>query len=341
MPATVTLVLVNWNGKHLLQQFMPTLQPAGWPQLQLCMVDNASTDGSAAWLRTHYPDARLLQPAQNLGFAHGNNLAVEQIESTYVLLLNTDVACTPGWLAPLVALAEQYPRLAAVMPKIRSYRQPTCFEYAGAAGGWLDAWGFPFCRGRIFGTLEPDKGQYDDARPVFWASGACMLIRTSVIRQLGLFDQGFGAHMEEIDFCWRAQNAGYEIWVEPKSLVYHLGGASLPMGHPRKVFYNIRNSLLTYAKNAPLGSAVRMLGFRLCLDGVWGLVQLLRLRPALTWTGIRAHLSFWGRLRSAWRSRRLQPPRRLHQLAGYYPGSLLWQHYVRGKKTFRSLFRSL
>jgi GT2 family glycosyltransferase len=335
----VTIVILNWNGRHWLETFLPAVRQTTYPDHEILVVDNASTDDSCAWLRSHHPEVRLLELDQNYGFAEGNNRALPHLDTPYFVLLNSDVEVTPGWLEPLVAWMESHPQAAAVQPKIRAYHARDHFEYAGAAGGYLDRLGYPFCRGRVFDTLEEDRGQYDDPHPVLWATGACMLLRTSVVRELDLFDRHFFAHMEEIDFCWRALNHGYTIWCQPNSVVYHVGGGTLPQGNPRKTFLNVRNSLAMLHKNLPQGKVFPQILARLLLDGVWGIKLLLSGDLASIKAIYRAHWAYLRRLRY-WQQRRYDfpggPPEQWPS-QGLWPGSVVWAYFVRRKKQWSAL----
>ncbi|MBX3100948.1 MAG: glycosyltransferase family 2 protein [Bacteroidetes bacterium] len=335
----VTLVIVNWNGKHHLERFLPSVAATDYPSLEILVLDNASTDDSCDFLETHYPDIRLVRNSHNDGFARGNNIALQHVHTPLALLLNSDVEVTPGWLHPLVARLQTDARIAAVQPKVRALYQPHLLEYAGGAGGWIDTLGFPFCRGRVFEELEPDNGQYDDAQPVFWTTGACMLLRMEAVQDLGyLFDEAYFAHMEEIDFCWRAQNRDWQLWVEPASVVYHLGGGTLPKQHPRKTYYNVRNSLMTLVKNLPAGAALRTVLIRLPLDGAAAMMELAtKGNWRFVWAVLRAHFAFYRRIPYCLRQRRGQKRKPLRALQGVYPHWLVWQYFARKKRTFSTL----
>ncbi len=337
LPA-VTAVLVAWNGRHWLAQFLPALAATRWPDLRLLVVDNASTDGTADWLDAHWPAVRVIRHAVNAGFAQGNNLALPHVDTPYLALVNTDLEVTPDWLGPLVEALEADPQLAAVQPKIRSHRDRQFFDYAGAAGGLLDRWGYAACRGRLFDTVEPDAGQYDEPAPVFWTSGACMLVRTAALHELGgLFEPSFFAHWEEIDWCWRAQNAGWRLAVVPRSVVYHVGGGTLASDSPRKLRLNLRNSLLTYVRNAPTGTAIRLVLGRLVLDGLFALRDLLRGRWQTVGAVLAAHGGFYAGLGAALRFRRGRGRRPLGQLQGLWQGSLVWAYFGRGRRRWSEL----
>ena len=251
MNKPIAIVILNWNGVDLLRRFLPSVQANSSAQAEVIVADNGSTDASCAVLESEFPDVRLIRLPENYGFAEGYNRALEQVDAPYYLLLNSDVEVPAGWLAPLLDYMEAHPEVAACQPKMLSYADRGSFEYAGAAGGFLDRYGYPFCRGRVFDTLERDEGQYDDVAPVLWASGAALMVRRQDWRDAGGLDGRFFAHMEEIDFCWRLRSRGRGVVCIPASRVYHVGGASLAQGNPRKTFLNFRNNLLMLYKNLP------------------------------------------------------------------------------------------
>ena len=292
---TVSIAILNWNGQKWLEKFLPSVCKTTYAGAEIWVIDNGSNDKSREFLSRHFPEVRQIHHQQNYGFTEGYNRAMPHFTSPYVVLLNSDVAVEPGWLEPLVEQMETNLNIAAIQPKILSHADPQHFEYAGAAGGYLDILGYPFCRGRLFDHLEVDQGQYDEAQKVGWASGACCMIRTSVIEQIGLFEAAFFAHMEEIDFCWRAQNFGYKILCEPKSVVYHVGGGTLQHGSPRKTFLNVRNSLAMLHKNLPASQLVLKIFLRLVLDGIWGLSLIPKGQWKHVWAIIRAHFAYYGR----------------------------------------------
>ena len=267
----VKIVILNWNGRDYLKRFLPTLV-SRTPGAGIVVADNGSTDDSVRFLERSYPQVELLRLDRNYGYAEGYNRALAGLNAEYFVLLNSDVEVTEGWLDPLVRTLDGDGSVAAVSPKIRSFGEPDKFEYAGAAGGFIDFLGYPFCRGRILDSIESDKGQYDDPREVFWASGACMAVRADVFRSLGGFDGDFFAHMEEIDFCWRAQLAGYAVRVEPRSCVLHVGGGTLPNNSPQKIYLNFRNNLCMLFKNLSPLSFWPVLFARMALDGAAALV---------------------------------------------------------------------
>lgn len=335
----VTVLILNWNGKDWLEKFLPSVMSTTYSSVEILVADNGSTDESVAFLQKNYPSVRILQHEKNHGFTGGNNLAIPAIESPYVALLNSDVEVTPDWLQPLVAQMDSDPKVASVQPKILAQMQKTHFEYAGAAGGYIDQFAYPFCRGRIFDLTEEDQGQYDDAREIFWASGACCLIRKSVIEEIGLFEERFFAHMEEIDFCWRAKNHGYKIMIAPQSVVYHVGGGTLQKSNPRKTFLNIHNSLAMMYKNLPSRQLFPKIFMRLVLDGVWGIKLLTEGKVKHFMAILRAHFAFYRQL-GFWRKRRKDiyqnSPKHI-PASGYLKKSLVWQFFVKGKKTFADL----
>ena len=335
--ADVALVILNWNGVDFLRRFLPGVI-AHADGARVIVADNASTDDSVELLARDFPTVELLLLERNFGFCEGYNQALKQVDSDFFVLLNSDVEVTLGWLRPLRALLEASPRIAAVQPKILAHADPTYFEYAGAGGGYLDRLAYPFCRGRLFDTLERDQGQYDDPRPVAWASGACLLVRRTAWQALGGLEPAFFAHMEEIDFCWRLQNAGYEVWYHGGSAVHHVGGGTLPKTNPRKTYLNFRNGLALLYKNAAPGELLGPMFQRLVLDGVAGLRFLAGGQARNFLAVLRAHFSFYGKL-GYWRQQRLaaKPHLRVAQRAGVYNGSLVWAYFARGKRKFNEL----
>ncbi|WP_317170528.1 glycosyltransferase family 2 protein [Hymenobacter terrestris] len=341
--ADVAVVILNWNGRDFLRQFLPAVlaHSAG---AAIFVADNASTDDSVALVRAEFPTVQVLENGGNLGFCEGYNHALAQLgpEFRYYVLLNSDVEVTPGWLAPQRELLEANPRIAACQPKIRQYSTDQAtrqlFEYAGAGGGYLDSLGYPFCRGRLFDTLETDTGQYDDARPVAWATGACLLVRAEAWHALGGLEPAFFAHMEEIDFCWRLQNAGWQVWYQGSSTVFHVGGGTLHKSNPRKTYLNFRNGLALVYLNTHPAELPAVLISRVALDWVAALRLLLQGQTDDFWAVLRAHGHFVGRL-GYWNIRRRQfpPRRRLHERAGTYAGSLVWAYFAQGKHLFRQL----
>jgi hypothetical protein len=265
---TTAIVILNWNGRPFLEKFLPFVTGSACPGAEVIVADNASTDDSVPFVRERYPRIRVIEMDQNRGFAGGYNEALKHVDSDYYVLLNSDVEVAPGWLEPMIALLEKDPAIGACQPKIRMYDNKSSFEYAGAAGGWLDHLGYPFARGRIFDVCEQDNGQYDQSEPIFWASGAALFIRARLYHELGGLDPYFFAHQEEIDLCWRMQLAGYTIYSCPESVVFHVGGGTLPKGNERKVFLNFRNNLIMMAKNLPAGQLAWKIPLRFLLDSI-------------------------------------------------------------------------
>ncbi|MGM9506346.1 glycosyltransferase family 2 protein [Larkinella sp. GY13] len=334
----VAIVILNYNGKSFLEQFLPSVltHSEGCP---VYVADNHSTDDSLALLEGKFPSVHLIRLAANFGYAGGYNVALTQIDATYLLLLNSDVEVSPGWLAPLVQRMKANPRIAACQPKIRAFKKPHLFEYAGAAGGYIDYLGYPFCRGRVFDTVEEDQQQYDDAREIFWATGACLLVRSDVFLRLGGFDPRFFAHMEEIDWCWRAKNAGYQIWYCPESTVYHVGGGTLHKSNPRKTFLNYRNSLAMLYKNLPTGHVFLNILIRLVLDGISGVRLLVAGNWRDTLAILQAHFTFYSWLPYLRKQRNALADLRKNRITHpqIYPHSIIWQYFIKGRKTFREL----
>ncbi len=335
----VAVLVLNWNGRTLLQQFLPSWLAHTPDYADLIIVDNGSTDDSVSFLQEHYRDVHLLAFEENLGFAGGYNRAIEELDYQTVILLNSDVELTSGWLDQPMQLLNSSPEIAAVQPTLRAQRSPKDFEYAGAAGGFIDRLGYPFCRGRIFDTIEEDRGQYADSVDLFWASGACLIIRRAVYREVGGLDTLFFAHQEEIDLCWRLNARGWRIVSAPQSIVYHVGGASLSADSPRKVFLNFRNNLLMIYKNLPAPTLHRVLFARMILDLVAMLVYLLRLRPgqaASVLKGWRCFLIKRQRYEST-RQENLKKTVRPISPELMKPYSLLFQYYFKGRKRYSDL----
>ncbi|MBO5331970.1 MAG: glycosyltransferase family 2 protein [Alistipes sp.] len=286
------VVILNWNGRQHLEQFLPSVVAHTPQQVRIIVADNGSTDNSVAFIAQHYPAIEIIRLERNYGFAEGYNRALEQVDAEFFILLNSDVEVTAGWVEPLVATLTNNRSVAAVAPKLRSYGNRDHFEYAGAAGGYIDVLGYPFCRGRILSTLEQDNGQYDTAQEVFWASGAAFCCRADVFRMLGGFDADFFAHMEEIDLCWRMQLQGYKIMVEPHSTVYHLGGGTMPNESPRKLYLNYRNNLSMLFKCAPTWQRILVAVARPVADMLSALIYLLRGDKALAKATVEAYRDF-------------------------------------------------
>lgn len=331
------VVILNYNGRTFLEKFLPGVVEHT-PGARIIVADNASTDDSVPFLREHFPAVELLILGKNEGYSQGYNEALSQIEAANYVLLNSDIEVTPGWLDPLIRMLESDSSIVACQPKILSWHQRDTFEYAGAAGGYIDSLGYPFCKGRIFLSMEKDNGQYDDSYPVFWATGACLCIRSSVFHSLGGFDPDFFAHMEEIDLCWRIEAAGYKVMYTGASCVYHVGGGTLPKSNPRKTYLNFRNGLTLLYKNYTTAELWTKFPLRILLDVVATLKFMLFDSVKDGLAVIRAHLHFWADLPENWRKRKsAQRIVKLRNLDTIFRGSIIWQYYILRRKTFSSL----
>ncbi len=332
----VSIVILNWNGRKFLEQFLPSVQASTWANKSIVVIDNASTDDSISFLQTHYPQVQIVRNAGNYGFAKGYNEGLKEVAGDYYVLLNSDVEVTPGWIEPVMALMESDASIGVCQPKLLEHHNKTVFEYAGAAGGWLDYLGYPFAKGRIFDVNETDHGQYDTAAPIFWASGAAMFVRAKLYHQLGGLDPFFFAHQEEIDFCWRVQLAGYQVYACPQSVVYHVGGGTLPKGNSRKVFLNFRNNLIMMAKNMPAGMATWKILYRFWLDAISAVKSLLAGEGTYFVAVFKAHIAFVGWLLFR-RKQSIFPADKSAKLQGYLHKSVVYSHFVKGKKTFAEI----
>lgn len=331
--ARLSVVILNWNGRHHLERYLPSIVAHTADEAEVVVADNGSTDDSLAWLRINYPEVRVIKLERNYGFAEGYNRALKEVDAEYCLLLNSDVEVTAGWWQPLVSLLDSREDVAVVAPKILADGCRTHFEYAGASGGFIDYLGYPFCRGRILGTVECDEGQYDDSRDIFWASGAAMCCRRELFLSLGGFDEDFFAHMEEIDLQWRMQLAGWRIMVEPRSVVYHLGGGTLPASS-RKIYLNHRNNLAMLYKCSTTTQRIVVALVRPFTDMAEALGYLLTLHPHRAWAVVRAWGTFlrWhGRL--ATKRRSVVRRKRVH---GIYRFSIVLR-YLCGARRFKSM----
>jgi len=328
------VVILNWNGRHMLERFLPSVTANTTGDAEVIIADNGSTDDSLAFLAEHYPALRVIALDKNYGFAGGYNKALAQVEADYFVLLNDDVEVPPHWVEPVIAQMEANPLTAICQPKLLMYDQRDTFEYAGGAGGFIDKYGYPFCRGRLFTTLEQDHGQYDDACEIFWASGAAMFVRADVWRQLGGLDADFFAHMEEIDFCWRAKNAGYRVEYCPASVVYHVGGGTLPKSNPRKTLLNFRNNLALLYKNLPDSRRRWVLAARIVLDYVAAFKFLAEGKPKEFSAVVEAHKEF-RRWHPALREKRRQTSP--GEVSCIHQGLLLVEYYLLRRTTYSKL----
>lgn len=327
----IAVIILNWNGKQLLEQFLPSvIQHADGADIYV--ADNASTDDSVTYVEATFPSVKIIQNKQNGGYAKGYNDALKHVNADVFCLLNSDVEVTEGWLQPIAAVFKKDMKTTIIQPKILDYKQKDSFEYAGAAGGFIDKYGYPYCRGRLFNSLEKDTGQYNDETSIFWASGACFFIRKSCFEALKGFDESFFAHMEEIDLCWRAKNLGHDITYVGRSQVYHVGGATLKNTNSKKTYLNFRNSLAMLTKNSD-GVLLPKILTRLVLDGVAGIKFLFEFKPLHFWAIIRAHFSFYYRL-----SRLLEQRDQPNKISKYWhKKSIVWSYFVNRKKNFDSL----
>lgn len=328
----IAVVILNWNGKKLLETFLPSVLRHS-KEAEIYVVDNGSTDLSVSCIREKFPDIKPILNKENAGFSGGYNQALKQIDAPLYALVNSDVEVTENWLKPVIERFKTDPNTAIVQPKILDHQNKKTFEYAGAGGGFLDVLGYPYCRGRIFNTLEEDNHQYDDSIPIQWASGACFFIKSDVFHRLNGFDEDYFAHQEEIDLCWRTANLGYSIRYEGKSCVYHVGGATLQEKNALKTFLNFRNSMYSLVKNLPTNRLIPVLLIRLLLDGVAGIRFALQGRPIHTMAILKSHLSFYKNLGKMLSKRSSKKPLKTY----YHTTSIVWRHFVLNVQKFKEL----
>ncbi|WP_394799571.1 glycosyltransferase family 2 protein [Flavobacterium algicola] len=324
----IAVVILNWNGVTLLQQFLPSVLQHS-PEATIYVADNASTDKSVEFVQQNFPSIQIISNKDNYGFAQGYNEALQHIQADVYALVNSDIEVTENWLHPIIKTFELEPNTAVIQPKILDYKSKSYFEYAGAAGGFLDKYGYPFCRGRIFDTIEKDNGQYDDHCEIFWASGACFFIRSKIFHELSGFDADFFAHQEEIDLCWRIINKGYQIKYNYKSTVFHVGGATLKLGNPKKTYLNFRNSLFMLVKNLPKSSLLPVIFSRMILDGIAGLKFVLQGEWKHFWAILRAHGSFYGSIGVTYKKRANSQTKKYYKVK-----SIVYRYYVKSGKIF-------
>jgi GT2 family glycosyltransferase len=334
----VAIVILNYNGRKHLETFLPSVLASTYPNTSVIVADNASTDGSMELVKSSFPSVKCLYNLTNEGFAGGYNWALKHVNADYYVLLNSDVEVTPGWIEPIISLMETDPKIAACQPKLLSYHQPELFEYAGAAGGWIDSLGYPFSRGRVFDVCETDEGQYNDPEPVFWASGAAMFVRASVYHEMGGLDDSFFAHQEEIDLCWRMQLAGYKIMSCPASVVYHVGGGTLPRGG-RKVFLNFRNNLWMLSKNLPFAEKLWKLPLRFGLDAISAWKGLLTGDQAFFTAIMKAHIAVVGSWLTGKSEKNKLHKKSMKSLQGVYSGAIVWQYFINKRTRFQEIIR--
>ncbi|AXP82361.1 N-acetylglucosaminyl-diphospho-decaprenol L-rhamnosyltransferase [Mariniflexile rhizosphaerae] len=326
----IAIVILNWNGKKLLEQFLPSVIEYS-KEATVYVADNASTDDSVSFVKTAFPLIEIIQNKENGGYAKGYNDALKHIEADIFCLLNSDVEVTVNWLSPIIETFTNEFNTAIIQPKLLDFNKRDYFEYAGAAGGFIDKYGYPYCRGRIFNTIEKDNGQYNDTTEVFWASGACLFIRKYVFNELNGLDEAFFAHMEEIDLCWRAKNLGYAVKYVGQSTIYHVGGATLNNANPKKTFLNFRNSLYTLTKNAK-GNIFLIILIRLVLDGIAGIKFLVELKPKHTLAVLKAHFSFYAHLKQLLRQRKSVK----NKIIYYQKTSIVLDYFVNSNVNYKS-----
>lgn len=327
----LAIVILNWNGKELLEKFVPSVIKNS-TDAEIYLADNDSTDDSISYVKSVFPSIKIIQNKENGGYAKGYNDALKQIEADIFCLLNSDVEVTKNWLNPIIDTFKNEDKTAIIQPKILNFKNKDYFEYSGAAGGFIDKYGYPYCKGRIFETIEKDEGQYNDTSEIFWASGACLFIRKSVFNELNGFDEHFFAHMEEIDLCWRAKNKGYIIKYVGESVIYHVGGATLKNTDPKKTYLNFRNSLFMVTKNAK-GFLFNIILIRLILDGIASVKYLFEMRPSHVLAVLKAHFSFYYHL-----NRLLKQRKNIKNKIKYYDRtSIVVDYFVNKKKYYKSL----
>lgn len=333
----VAVVILNWNGKVFLEKFLPDVVKFSTNEARIIVADNNSTDDSIEFLKEKYPEVEIIINKHNYGFAKGYNEALKHVDAEYYILLNSDVEVTDNWISPIIRLMEKDKSIAACQPKIKDYYNKEYFEYAGAAGGFIDYLGYPFCRGRIFNHLEQDFGQYNDEVEIFWATGACMFVRAEYYHQLKGFDNHFFAHMEEIDLCWRLKNQGFKIMYSPNSTVYHVGGGTLNKINPRKTYLNFRNNLFLLHKNLPKNRRGRIIFIRLMLDGLAGIKLLLEGNPKHTLAIIKAHFKFYkGISQNKHKRQQISNP----NLTGMLSKNILFASFLRKQHTFKQIIEN-
>jgi len=333
----VAVVILNWNGKEIIDTFLPSVIEHS-QNATIYVADNASTDDSVSFIQQNYPSVKLILNDINHGYANGYNTALKQIKAEYYILLNSDVEVTRNWIDPIIQIMDEDRSIAASQPKILSYKAKDQFEYAGAAGGFIDKDGFMFCRGRMFDHYENDHGQYDGVAEIFWATGACLFIRAELFHDIGGLDEDFFAHMEEIDVCWRLKNQGNKIYFNSNSVVYHLGGGTLSNTNPQKTYLNFRNNLYLLTKNYNQGNFVLKLFYRLILDGIAGLKFMFDLHPRHSFAVLHAHFSFYRRFPKFYRKRiSIQKNVKQKHVSGLYKKSVVFEYFLFGKKNFSDL----
>ena len=327
------IVILNWNGQKLLEQFLPSIVNFSSKEATIYIADNASTDNSIAYVKAFFPSVKIIKNTENGGYSKGYNDALQSIDADVYCLLNSDVDVTENWLEPIIKVFKSDEDTAIIQPKLLDFKEKTKFEYAGAGGGFIDFFGYPYCRGRVFNYLETDHGQFNDETDIFWASGACLFIRSKVYHELGGLDEDYFAHQEEIDLCWRTQNLGYKVKYVGASCIYHVGGATLKETKPQKTFLNFRNSLLNIVKNVPKKWFLLVIFSRLFLDGIAGIKFIIELRPIHTLAIVKAHLSFYKNL-VRFLKKRKNASKKIHYSRHL---SVVYQYFILKRKKFKNL----
>ncbi len=330
----IAIVILNWNGVHFLERFLPKVIETSKNQTEIIVIDNASTDSSIEFMQQEHPDIRLILNEKNFGFAGGYNTGLKQIDAEYYIILNSDIEVGESWISPIITFMDKHHEVAACQPKILSYNEPKLFEYAGAGGGFIDSYGYPFCRGRIFQHLEEDNKQYDQKQEVFWASGACLFIRAKEFHDVGGFDEDYFAHMEEIDLCWRLKQKGKQIYCIPESKVYHVGGGTLPNNSAFKTYLNMRNNLCMVYKNLPKNQLFKIILSRLVLDGIAAIKFFFSGGISNFIAVFKAHFYFYKNLNKLNNKRK-----KIHHknVSMIFQGNIVLEHFVKRRNTFPQL----
>ncbi|HTB32599.1 MAG TPA: glycosyltransferase family 2 protein [Bacteroidia bacterium] len=333
----VAVIILNWNGRKFLEQFLPAVCSFSENTAEVYVADNASTDDSIAYLKDNFPAVKIIINPQNGGFAYGYNASLGKINAEYYILLNSDVEVTRGWIEPIIKLMDSDNAIGAVQPKIKSFTNPGYFEYAGAAGGFIDIYGYPFCRGRIFDTIEKDEKQYDKESEIFWATGACLFIRSALYHELGGFDEDLFSHQEEIDLCWRMKLLGHKVMYCPSSEVMHYGGGMLPKSNPFKTYLNFRNNLIILCKNHPSRTLLWKIYVRMILDGIacWRYFFMGNSKDAIAI--IKGHLDFYRSLPKTLKKRKALKSRNLKPATFIYKRSIVKKYFIQRKVYFSQL----
>lgn len=329
----IAVVILNWNGRNLLEQFLPSIEKYS-KNAEVVIADNNSDDDSIEFVKNNYPSFTIIKNSENGGYARGYNQALQHIDADIFALVNSDIEVTENWLESIEKLFKDNEETSIIQPKILDFKNKKKFEFAGASGGFIDKLGYPYCRGRVFTEIEEDKGQYNDNSEIFWASGACFFIKSDTFKEVGGFDEDYFAHMEEIDLCWRAHNLGKKVLYSHESVVYHVGGATLQESNPHKTYLNFRNSLFTILKNAPFNEVPILILSRLILDGIAGMKFVLEGNVKHTFAIIKAHFSFYKHMKKMFDKR---DPKAAFSNKYFIHKSVVFQFYILGNKYFNKL----